>query len=196
MKNYNDLKDKQFGKWKVVKHLGTDKNRDRIWLCKCSCGTLKEVKAMYLLAGTSTKCVSCAKAKRPYKDLIPDVLWKRINNNANKRSITLEISKEFAEDLFLKQNGKCALTGLDLEFPKHGTGFLKGEYSASLDRINSTEGYTVNNVQWVHRNINMMKHVFTQEYFIELCKKVVDYNYEKRKENQAAKKAAKFGKST
>jgi len=72
-------------------------------------------------------------------------------------------------ELFEKQNKKCALSGMPLEFPKdrnpHGG-------TASLDRINSDGDYTLDNVQWVHKDINRLKNVFEQQYFIELCHKV------------------------
>ena len=50
--------------------------------------------------------------------------------------------------MFLKQNKKCALTGLDIWFgistkeKTHG----KKEQTASLDRIDSSKGYTKDNV--------------------------------------------------
>lgn len=69
--------------------------------------------------------------------------------------------------LFLKQNGKCALSGLGISF-----GGLIGEKrsstTASLDRINSTKGYIKGNVQWVHKHINKMKWDFDQNYFLSL----------------------------
>lgn len=44
--------------------------------------------------------------------------------------------------------------------------------TASLDRIDSTKGYTLDNIQWVHKHINVMKMDLDQEYFIKLCKLV------------------------
>lgn len=34
----------------------------------------------------------------------------------------------------------------------------------------------VGNVQWVHRNINIMKNSFSQEYFIQMCNLVSHAN--------------------
>jgi len=48
--------------------------------------------------------------------------------------------------------------------------------NASLDRIDSSIGYVNDNVQWVHKDINMMKRIYTQEYFIYLCKLVSENN--------------------
>ena len=49
-------------------------------------------------------------------------------------------------------------------------------FTASLDRIDNTKGYTQDNVQWVHKDINRIKSDLSQEYFLTLCKTVVDWN--------------------
>ena len=46
--------------------------------------------------------------------------------------------------------------------------------TASLDRIDSNKGYTKDNVQFVHKDINWMKQDFEQNKFIEYCKKVAN----------------------
>jgi hypothetical protein len=48
--------------------------------------------------------------------------------------------------------------------------------TASLDRIDSSKGYEEGNIQWVHKHINFMKRTYSQEYFIDMCKKVADNN--------------------
>jgi hypothetical protein len=75
-------------------------------------------------------------------------------------------------DLYLKQERICALTGLPI---KLGT---VNEISASLDRIDSTRGYTLDNVQWVHKDINRMKGDLTPERFLELCQLVAAKNHQ------------------
>lgn len=57
----------------------------------------------------------------------------------------------------------CNLTGLKLEFKT-----LKKQ-TASLDRIDSTKGYVEGNVQWIHKDINLMKNRLPQDYFISMC---------------------------
>lgn len=39
--------------------------------------------------------------------------------------------------------------------------------------MNTSEGYVKGNVQWVHKDINLMKNALDQEYFVNLCTKVV-----------------------
>jgi D-beta-D-heptose 7-phosphate kinase/D-beta-D-heptose 1-phosphate adenosyltransferase len=40
-------------------------------------------------------------------------------------------------------------------------------------------GYTAGNIQWIHKHIKQMKHNYKQDDFIELCKKVSEFNNEK-----------------
>ncbi len=84
---------------------------------------------------------------------------------------------QFAEDLwklFLQQNKKCALSGIELTFSKirkDTTG-----KTISLDRIDSSKGYVPGNVQFVHKHINIMKNKFDQDYFISLCKSIINHD--------------------
>lgn len=52
---------------------------------------------------------------------------------------------------------------------------IKTDGAASLDRIDSKKDYTIDNVQWVHKDLNYMKQDFTEEEFINYCKLVVNY---------------------
>jgi hypothetical protein len=76
---------------------------------------------------------------------------------------------EYAWDLFIAQNRTCVLSGVRLTFGKRGN-------TASLDRIDSSEGYVEGNVQWVHSEINRMKGRLSDKNFVEMCRKVVKWN--------------------
>lgn len=43
------------------------------------------------------------------------------------------------------------------------------ELPLSLDRIDSNKGYVEGNVQWVHKDVNMMKQSYSNERFIGIC---------------------------
>jgi hypothetical protein len=47
--------------------------------------------------------------------------------------------------------------------------------TASLDRKNSSVGYVIGNVRWVHPVINMMKNHFSDETFISMCNRVTSW---------------------
>jgi hypothetical protein len=61
-----DLTGMRFGKWKVLKYAGQriryyggQRFSTRMWLCRCDCGTQKEVIHHDLTKGQSTKCQHC-----------------------------------------------------------------------------------------------------------------------------------------
>jgi len=103
--------------------------------------------------------------------------FNNIKNGAIDRNIEFYITIEDAWNQFIKQERKCALTGLSIGFiPKGTPRKYKLWQTASLDRIDSSKPYTIDNIQWVHKDINQMKWQFNQQKFIEYCKLVSNYN--------------------
>jgi hypothetical protein len=78
----------------------------------------------------------------------------------------------------LEQDKKCKLSGLNISFTNINTKVTRHRFdlvcTASLDRIDSKKGYTLDNVQLVHKDINMMKKEYDQKYFIEMCKLIAN----------------------
>lgn len=75
---------------------------------------------------------------------------------AKRRKHDYNITLEYLAELWEKQKGKCAITGLDMEVKKANK---KQNYFklASLDRIDSDIGYMKDNVQFVCLPINLAK---------------------------------------
>lgn len=100
-----------------------------------------------------------------------------IKKSAKERSIEFNITIEFIWDLLIKQNKKCALSGVDIDmYPYNYKMIDKKGITASLDRIDSSKGYFEDNVQWVHKTINHMKMALPQNEFIEWCKLISENN--------------------
>lgn len=183
----NDLTDEQIGRLTIKKNLGTRKTKsgriERMWLCECECGNTKEIPHGPLTQQSINSCGCLQRLKGSdnpcFKGCgeISGNRWDQISRsktNRNKRTSAIDrvfdITIEWAWDLFLKQDRKCALTGTEIYFGIGG----KDEYTASLDRIDSLKGYTEDNVQWIHKDVNRMKNIFDQDYFIETCRKVAE----------------------
>ena len=96
-----------------------------------------------------------------------------LKNNAINRGVDFDVSIEYLWQLFIKQNESCALTGIKLTFQKY---IKDSSATVSLDRIDSSKGYIEGNVQWVHKDINLMKLDMSQEEFINWCKLVAKNN--------------------
>jgi hypothetical protein len=167
-----DLIGQKFGRGTVISDGGIWKKR-RSWILQCECGNQYRVTTSHLKNG-STKSCGCIMHK-PAWGSITSRIWTEITQRAKQRKKIFNITKEYAWNLFLEQNGKCALSGLDIGFAK--TNYLhkvKRESTASLDRIDSSKDYIEGNVQWVHKHINSMKNSHEEKYFIELCQMVVN----------------------
>lgn len=172
----NTLIGRNFGKWRVEAEAGR-RNGKIMWKVVCQCGRSNKVETGSLIGGNSTQCNSC---KYPTKSEhynwkgcgeISGTLWSRVGYESTRRSkkLPVEITLEYTWNLFLKQNRKCALSGLLIKFGSYAT---KDETTASLDRIDSNKGYIEGNVQWVHKTINKMKQDLTDEQFLEFCRHV------------------------
>jgi hypothetical protein len=174
-----NLINQQFGEWTVLEKISS-KNYHTYWKCKCSCGNIKEVNQDGLRDGRSKSC-GCKRQEigNNNKDWtgygeISGSNWATILNNAKNRNIIVNISIQQAWDLFLKQDRKCALSGVELKFaPTRRT--MSTHTTASLDRIDSNKDYTIDNVQWIHKDINFMKKDLEQNEFLDMCKKIVEF---------------------
>lgn len=107
---------------------------------------------------------------------ISGAMFRQIKNSADKRNIEFNITIEFLDQLFKMQNKKCALSGLDISLPYQDQDRSVGNYTASLDRINSNIGYIEENVQWVHKWVNKMKQNLQEDEFLFLCDAIVKHS--------------------
>jgi hypothetical protein len=116
----------------------------------------------------NTSCITCHNKsgknnKGKYKEI--PISW-----FDNKKRRALEKGREFEFDIkyiwaiYIKQDRKCALSGLPLDFDTDTENGM-----VSIDRINNDKGYIKRNIQLLHKDINFTKWTFTQKYFIELC---------------------------
>jgi len=174
-----------FGNW-IITDPNTIFCEDRKEYCvkvKCNCDrkTERYVSCRKLKAGISWGC-DCVRRKSNshfWKGVgdIPGRYLNRMKNNAKMGGIEVSVNDEYLWKLFKRQNGKCALTGLEIYFGGRNSEKeeKKDDTTASLDRIDSNRGYVKGNVWWVHKDINIMKNDFSVEKFKELCKMVISY---------------------
>lgn len=181
-----NLSGKNFGNWIVICRSPNKRGSHHFW-CECSCGETQLVSKHNLLIGKSVRCKKCSnkksgKTRFKLYNSFPIGLWNRFIRGAKDRNIEFNITIEYAWSVYLKQNRKCAISGLELEFcTSQSINKTTGRktyfrHTISLDRIDSNKGYIEGNIQWLHKDINKMKLDHDQEYFISLCKKIVENN--------------------
>ena len=166
---FKDLTGKQYGYITVIKQSSSTIWRNIQWECRCICGTILYITSRVLNAGQKKHC-GC----KGFTGIIPGFMYSLTISREHFSKRNPEVSYEYLCKLWEKQEGKCALTGEKLSFGKRKSD--SKNRTASLDRIDSTKGYVEGNIQWVHKWINLMKLDFSQEEFINMCRKVTKYN--------------------
>lgn len=117
-----------------------------------------------------------------YGDISGDY-WRRIQQGAKSRNLDCTITIIDAWNKYLQQNGKCAISGVDIVLRGQEIGLTAAEVTkkttASLDRIDSTIGYTIDNIQWVHKDINKLKSNISEETFFKWIEIIYEYKHKK-----------------
>ena len=188
----------------MVKNKNNNHHRGH-YLVKCKCDREQLIRVDILNSSKATKCRYCSNKilydknvelgkldRKGYSsghqgvgDLTKTQVL-RFKNSAKKRNIEWkdDVTVEYLWSLFENQKGKCLLSGIDITLSKGKSIPLQTNnrnldysgWTASLDRIDSSKPYEKGNLQWLHRNINIMKNSYPQEYFIELCKLITNKN--------------------
>ena len=177
-----DIINQKFGKLTVLSEHSKSRSNHIRYSCICDCGNTITTLGAHLREGNAKSC-GCSHKKtgrdnkrwQGYEDISLTYFNNlRISATSGRRKIMeFEITLEYLWNLFLIQNKKCALSGIELKF---GRGIHDKSNTASLDRIDSSKGYIESNVQWVHKDINIMKNKLKDDYFIKMCKNVASNN--------------------
>ena len=104
--------------------------------------------------------------------------WSSYQKGAKARGFIFDITIEYAWDLFLKQERKCAISGMSIDFDLSLDNLRKYGHQgglASLDRIDSKQGYIEGNVQWVHKLVNRMKMDLDEVEFFSIVRQINKY---------------------
>lgn len=172
----------QFGDWLVISdkkdHVIVNNIKvERKWHVRCKCGYESTIRTSHLTGKRSVCCSKCSiQKRRTFVGQIATWVFNRARSGAKERGLEWNISDQYLWNLFQKQLGECALSGVELAFSEQSSGKeARSNTTASLDRIDSSKGYIEGNVQWIHKNINKMKMDFDQKQFIEVCQKITLY---------------------
>jgi len=170
----NNLNDKVFGKLTVLCLAEVSRNGHTKWNVVCSCGTEKVIFGTHLLRGNTTSCGCDRPQPRNWGGVgkLPKTYFSSLKLGAmggkGRKPIEFNITMEYLWDLYILQDGKCVYTNLPISFRAK---------TASVDRIDSSVGYIEGNVQWTHKDVNMMKRHYSETYFKKLCQLVTTGGY-------------------
>jgi hypothetical protein len=192
-----DIKDGYYNKCKScarkTSEINAIKNQkfieQNLWTCS-KCNITLELNSknfhrrMDSKTGFQHRCKKClhsdkARTTRKIKHSDLDLFLKDIvylaKHRSKKSNRENDLSLDFLKQLWNKQKGLCALTGLTMQ---HSIGKGKLFNNLSIDRIDSSKGYTKDNVQLVCSVVNRIKSDLSLEELYNVCKLIIN-NYEK-----------------
>lgn len=107
----------------------------------------------------------------------------RVKGNTKTGSVKgkeFNLNIEQLYNLYKKQNGKCAISGIEMTAT---IGVGRKNTNISIDRIDNNAGYTLDNIQLVCCIVNIMKNNISLEELVYFCNNIINHsNHEKNKE--------------
>lgn len=174
-RRFKDITGLKFNRLKAIAPIHSE-NSSRVvfWKCQCDCGRFVEVSGVSLRQGTCGSCGCYSKdSKSPRIGKMSKFYWSSVCRGAEKRGIKIEITPEFASQLYEAQEGRCALTDLPIVLCNSQES-PRTENAASLDRIDNSRGYFEDNVRWVHKKVNLLKGTLSDKELLFFCKKILE----------------------
>ena len=106
------------------------------------------------------KCVRAARerSKGPSKNTVKYPMYRRV--------LDFDIDTDYACEVYTKQSGKCALSGIEMTWK------VKDLCAISLDRIDSSHGYVKGNIQLVCGWVNLAKGNHSNEDLIACLRNI------------------------
>ncbi len=81
-------------------------------------------------------------------------------NRAKRKNMNFDLTEEFLQKLYQMQNGKCYYSHIELDLQRGNS-----DHSISIDRKDSSKGYTLDNVVLCSWAVNIMKSNLNDEEF-------------------------------
>lgn len=89
-------------------------------------------------------------------------------DRARRKGLDYVLTPAIIANLCATQDDKCALTGIAFDYSRTSEYSIR-PFAPSIDRKDSTKGYTLDNVQMTCAMVNKAKNEFRQEVFDEMC---------------------------
>lgn len=189
-KQHEDLTKQKFGRLTVEYLVKEEKyHSQNLWFCRCECGNTVKICSQSLKGSRIKSCGCLNQEKRKErghqkftgnKYLTGKQLGSIIQNAMIRGVECLDKTNlsSILENIFEKQNFKCAYTGEKLCFYERDDygNIIPTSGNASVDRIDSSKGYIKDNIQIVHKDINRLKNDWSEKEFLNLIKKIYDFS--------------------
>lgn len=96
-----------------------------------------------------------------YGSYLSNLVSKSKHDSRRRGIADFTITAKQLIDLWDRQEGRCAISGVILTHHSDGSGHK--DFNASIDRIDSQQGYNLNNVQLVAYRVNLLKQTLSTD---------------------------------
>lgn len=100
------------------------------------------------------------------------ILYRRLRTNAKARGIELNITKEDVAAMIDEAGNRCSLTGIPFSILKDSR-YRVRPWAPSIDRIDSTQGYTRQNCRVVCAYVNSALNEYGEELLLMIAKGLI-----------------------
>lgn len=114
------------------------------------------------------------------------VLYSGAKKNALKREIPFTITRAQFDTLVERSGGRCMVTGIEFQFTKF-EGSSRRPFAPSLDRIDSSKGYTPQNCRLVCVLVNLALNEWGLEPLLKVARHLVVREDELREQTHSRK---------
>lgn len=173
-----------FSHWRVLKYAGIKYGKLSFWECECSCGTIREVSSSSLKIGKSRSC-GCVDWREPANELAPfKRKYSATRHGAIKRGFSFEITLDEYIEISTKSCRYCGEVPHTKVYAYTRRRYTKGidadvfVVMASIDRIDSSGGYTKDNCAPCCVMCNRMKTDLDESEFLDKVSKIYEHRRE------------------
>ena len=155
-----------------------DKNpndRNQYWECICGCGNKVTARATHLKHGDIVSC-GCSKPKETEESLFRRVVG-QMKARARKKNHEWKLSLSWLRENLQKNCSYCGSPPSNIGTRGNGTVFIYN----GLDRIDSSKGYTEDNVRPSCKRCNWAKSDLAEDEFLDWIGKIFKNYYQKRR---------------
>jgi hypothetical protein len=130
--------------------------------------------------GYRTICRPCNQATRRqqrstgYEPYLTNLVSTSKSKSRSRGFTDYEVTAEYLIDLWQRQEGRCAISGVVLTHHNDGSGAK--DFNASIDRIDSQQGYIPGNVQLVALRVNLLKQSLSNDMLYWWVKTIYQYS--------------------
>lgn len=157
---------RKFGRLIIIERVGSDKQGNATWLCKCECGNQTIAASIDLRRGhkKSCGCLQIASVSLPKGEAAFNQIFGRMLRSAKRRRYEWQLTKEQFRVLTQRP---CYYCGVE---PNQGNclsaSALNGLYLYNgLDRVDNSRGYIIDNLVTCCGTCNRAKRTMTTEQF-------------------------------